>query len=417
MNAKDSLSSQEQEYVTLLLPVSAPSKQNTNAVHTESTSDKQEELCNNPAVSTSDKQAPTLDQQAIYVTLAKSMSNKRPNELGNSSVLTPSHDTIDIDTHIASTLDSQEEVSNNPAVSASDKQVPILGQHAICVTPTKYVSNERLNRPDNSSVLTPGHNASTSDSQEHGYTSGVCCSKQTRIVLFGTSGSGKSTIANMLVQHMLKKTNNVSNIGNDFKGVTTTCTIYESDKYQIVDTIGIGETEKFGRKSSENAVIEICKYLTSIGQPFDHICFVKKAGSFTVLDKVYWNIFSSLFKGCESNFVMIVTQADIDWVIANKEDVRHIIKLDVNMVAVDFPPISNKDNIEILYRSIRETNLLHLENFLSCIRSNDSFSVATPSYDYNIIHYSIKKTFSRFAKSVHSMKELLMKPFGIAQNL
>ncbi|RGB26075.1 hypothetical protein C1646_747036 [Rhizophagus diaphanus] len=101
--------------------------------------------------------------------------------------------------------------------------------------------------------------------------------------LFGRTGCGKSSIANMLVQGDIYRNNNKFTIGHGAEGETVRVRSYFTEKYQVFDMVGLGE-------------------------PSSHQKAVKpRKGRITEEDVKMFKLFKETFKGGEKNFIIIIT--------------------------------------------------------------------------------------------------------------
>ncbi|CAI2168851.1 3132_t:CDS:2, partial [Funneliformis geosporum] len=101
--------------------------------------------------------------------------------------------------------------------------------------------------------------------------------EKTSITLFGLTGHGKSSIANMLIK--------------------------------VYDTVGVGEPST-GTVPYKEAVKKIRNYFSKCETSLNYIAFVKKKGRFTEEDRKMFNLFKEIFEGSENNFIIIITHSD-----------------------------------------------------------------------------------------------------------
>ncbi|CAI2192374.1 11997_t:CDS:2, partial [Funneliformis geosporum] len=109
--------------------------------------------------------------------------------------------------------------------------------------------------------------------------------EKTSITLFGLTGHGKSSIANMLIK--------------------------------VYDTVGVGEPST-GTVPYKEAVKKIRNYFSKCETSLNYIAFVKKKGRFTEEDRKMFNLFKEIFEGSENNFIIIITHSGQKWVDENK---------------------------------------------------------------------------------------------------
>ncbi|CAI2169209.1 7234_t:CDS:2 [Funneliformis geosporum] len=108
-------------------------------------------------------------------------------------------------------------------------------------------------------------------------------SEQISMVLFGLTGQGKSSIANMMVQGDIRHKDNKFVVNDDAVGASATIQCNSNDKFIVHDTIGVGET-KSGSVPHKEAVKRIRNYFSLYKKPLNYIAFVKKKGRFTEED-------------------------------------------------------------------------------------------------------------------------------------
>ncbi|CAI2170818.1 8164_t:CDS:2 [Funneliformis geosporum] len=110
-------------------------------------------------------------------------------------------------------------------------------------------------------------------------------SEKIRIVLFGLTGQGKSSIANMLIQGDIYHEGNVFAINDGAVGASSKILSSMNDKFIVYDTIGVGETIS-GNVPHKKAVKEIRDYFAICQERLHYIAYVKKQGRFTEDDQM-----------------------------------------------------------------------------------------------------------------------------------
>ncbi|CAK9267569.1 unnamed protein product [Sphagnum jensenii] len=81
---------------------------------------------------------------------------------------------------------------------------------------------------------------------------------KTKILLFGRTGSGKSTIANMMIKGNLDSPL-LFETSSGVRGKTISFQKKENDKYMVVDTVGFGETPQVTSSTLNNVEIHLQK--------------------------------------------------------------------------------------------------------------------------------------------------------------
>ncbi|CAM6042195.1 unnamed protein product [Sphagnum compactum] len=128
---------------------------------------------------------------------------------------------------------------------------------------------------------------------------------KTKILLFGRTGSGKSTVANMLIKGNLDSPL-LFETSSGIRGKTISFQREENDEYMVVDTVGFGEVER------------------------------------DELDTHLWNFFKKAFEGVEQNFVLLFTHCKHSTLQENLEEVKARFEGCSKFIAVDFPPGSKQ---------------------------------------------------------------------------
>lgn len=188
------------------------------------------------------------------------------------------------------------------------------------------------------------------------------------IILIGQSGSGKSSIANMLIQRKIREKNlykiSDSAVGETKDYLCHSCPTY---KLKVYDTIGLGESST-GTVTHEEAVIRFYEFLLDMKVKFNYICIVKRRDRLTELDESIYHIATEIFKGDTSkNFILIITNAKTKWI--NDEN-ENLIKVYGNIpkIAVRFPDIDLDDEEqEETNIRIRNSSLNDLTEFLNSL--------------------------------------------------
>ncbi|CAG8444639.1 76_t:CDS:2 [Acaulospora morrowiae] len=190
------------------------------------------------------------------------------------------------------------------------------------------------------------------------------------IVLFGLSGHGKSSIANMLVYGNIPNDPknifpvNDSAIGEDIGDIGIQCALSEIGNYVVYDTAGLGETDS-SKYPHNDVVRKLRSYFSETQISLNYICYIKKQGRNQNEDIRAFEIFKEIFKGGERNFIIIITHSSQEWVNENKKALKKVFgNYDyIKFIGVDFPFDRNSDNESM--RIQRETSKNHLLSNLS----------------------------------------------------
>ncbi|CAM6019463.1 unnamed protein product [Sphagnum balticum] len=164
---------------------------------------------------------------------------------------------------------------------------------------------------------------------------------KTKILLFGRTGSGKSTIANMLINGNLDSPL-LFETSSGIRGKTISFQREENDEYMVVDTVGFGEVER-GTVSDVEARNRLYDFFTKINETgYNYFAFVRKWGKIDELDTHLWNFFKKAFEGVERNFILLFTQCKHSTLQENLEEVKARFEGCSKFIAVDFPPRSKQ---------------------------------------------------------------------------
>src|SRR5688572_30658801 len=181
------------------------------------------------------------------------------------------------------------------------------------------------------------------------------------LVLFGLTGQGKSSIANMLIQGDIYQEKNTFVINDSAVGASVQIECSINNEFEVYDTIGIGET-RFGSVPHKKAVKMIRDYFSRCNLPLNYIAYVKKKGRFTDEDREMFGVFKEIFKGGEKNFVIIITDSEPAWVNENSKTIKKNLG-DYPIISVDFPQRREHE-----FATKRAESLRRLKTELSSLR-------------------------------------------------
>ncbi|GBC27153.2 hypothetical protein GLOIN_2v1610363 [Rhizophagus irregularis DAOM 181602=DAOM 197198] len=170
--------------------------------------------------------------------------------------------------------------------------------------------------------------------------------EQQGILLFGRTGYGKSSIANMLIQ------------GD----------IYQNNNAFTISDVGLGEPLSH-LVSHKNAVNKIRDYFSKCKVTLNHIFYVQKKVKITDDDKKMFKLFKEIFEWAEKNIVIIITNSKPEWIEKNLETISEDLGK-YPIISVDFP-FTDEDEVDIIayiYRNKRAQSLQRLENKLLELR-------------------------------------------------
>ena len=190
-------------------------------------------------------------------------------------------------------------------------------------------------------------------------------SNVTSIVLFGRTGSGKSTMGNMLLFGHPNPEGQVGfPVGDGVRGVSLQVAVKGGRGWLVTDTIGLGEPE-LGAVSNELAAKRLCEFLEKLKQGYRYIVYVAKKERMQDSHVLTWELFKKIFEGGETNFVVVFTNTSQEWVDSNIGDIRKGYQGCDRFIGVDFPPVSDNEQREALNISDRKKSLEHFETKLA----------------------------------------------------
>ncbi|KAG6868663.1 hypothetical protein C0993_012468 [Termitomyces sp. T159_Od127] len=140
------------------------------------------------------------------------------------------------------------------------------------------------------------------------------------IVLFGESGSGKSSIVNMIGKC------DTAPVGSNAQGVTLSSTCYrvefEGSHFNVYDTAGLDEADE-GSVPKREAVVQLYRLLKSLETGVNLLIFCWRAPR--IKDNTYknWRLFHEIICDCHVPIVLAITgleqEDDMDhWWLRNK---------------------------------------------------------------------------------------------------
>jgi GTP-binding protein EngB required for normal cell division len=202
-------------------------------------------------------------------------------------------------------------------------------------------------------------------------------SKEKKVLLFGKTGEGKSTIGNMLVSGNLDAPK--FPMGDGMAGVTSTATEERGRGYHVVDTVGLGEETESERKDATELIHQ---YLKKTKGAYSHIIFVKHAGRFDELDHEIWRTFLEVFKGAEPAFMVVLTSCSDPekWYAANRGELHERYGSARRFAFVDFPPVHQNSRMEVINVDTRNDSLERLEKAINFAFTENFCQNFEPSY-------------------------------------
>lgn len=240
-----------------------------------------------------------------------------------------------------------------------------------------------------------------------------------KVILFGRTGSGKSTTAQMLTCGNLDPSDIIFKACSSARGVTSEIQRGEGRGWHVTDTPGFGEA-KSGTVSSKQANDKIKTFIGNINGTYSHYVYVVKKDRVDVYDERLWVFFKKVFVGAEANFSVVVTGCENP---LSTEDENHLRKTFAGcntITAVNFPPTSADDaELEEDHKAERADSLFLLEDAFArlgvteCGCYEGEFSKESLKYsksDHNsyfgdtagtLLHYLILRPWAKIGRSLH----------------
>lgn len=186
-----------------------------------------------------------------------------------------------------------------------------------------------------------------------------------KVLVFGRTGAGKSTIAQMLTLGHLDPSGSSFKASSSARGVTSEIWRGEGRGWHVTDTPGFGEA-KGGTVSTKEATDKIKKFVVEICGIYSHYLYVVKKDRINVYDERLWKFFTKVFADAEENFSVVVTGCAAKLLAEDIDYLKKTFEGCKNFIYVNFCPISTDDpELEEENEGDREESLLELEDGLA----------------------------------------------------
>ncbi|KAG9062148.1 hypothetical protein KI688_006480 [Linnemannia hyalina] len=128
-----------------------------------------------------------------------------------------------------------------------------------------------------------------------------------KIIVVGKTGSGKSTLCNMLVQGDLY-TKNIREVSDSAAGVSYDVQVVDGRHWTACDTVDLGELCGQGLGMVDPATQLLVRVLKEGEYGFHYIAFVVQKSRLSTQENVeLFKLFKETFDGTERNFVLVIT--------------------------------------------------------------------------------------------------------------
>ncbi|CAM6095794.1 unnamed protein product [Calypogeia fissa] len=206
--------------------------------------------------------------------------------------------------------------------------------------------------------------------------------KEKKVVLFGKTGSGKSSVANALVAGGIEPV--IFPFSDGARACTKEIQKESGRNWTVVDTVGLGEAEEEvdtsapRERSISKARHKLQEYLKSVRGGYSHIIYVMKAGRFETIDELIWFMFTKIFEGGEAAFVVLFTGADKHWLKQNFDSIPEDMKKH-KICVVDIPHVDEDEYEEYMNVEIRKNSIKKLESDLEGFFRDRNYEYALPN--------------------------------------
>nr|PNR60566.1 hypothetical protein PHYPA_003359 [Physcomitrium patens] len=133
-----------------------------------------------------------------------------------------------------------------------------------------------------------------------------------RVILFGRTGSGKSTVAHMLTKGSLDVASEEFEHGSDAKGVTRKVKRGQGRGWLVTDTPGFGESKIGGTVPTEEAIQKLKTFVSKIGGIHSYYIYVVQYGRLDYFDSILWNFFTRVLPNAIHNLCVVITYRNKD---------------------------------------------------------------------------------------------------------
>nr|PNR48138.1 hypothetical protein PHYPA_012611 [Physcomitrium patens] len=195
-----------------------------------------------------------------------------------------------------------------------------------------------------------------------------------RVMLFGRTGAGKSSVAHMLTKGSLDIPSEEFKHGASAKGVTVGVRRGQGRGWFVTDTPGFGEAR--GRTiPTDEAVEKLKTFVSKVGGIHSYYIYVLQHTRLDRYDESVWALFRRVFSHAKENFCIVVTgqknnfaQEDIDHLAKGFEGCKKFIYVNFESPSDDQ---DKSENLVALRKKKANKSLERLEEELANMRVTD----------------------------------------------
>jgi len=236
-----------------------------------------------------------------------------------------------------------------------------------------------------------------------------------RVILIGGTGTGKSTLLNMLFNDDFSKSSCITPamIGNTSMSVThqTQCHINTKSGYLIYDTVGLGDPDL----EDDQIVQQLRSFLRAVGIGIDLIIVVARYGRASKEARMNFELINEVFeKKWKENAILVLTHYEEEGTEA--ENLEKWMKSDpfITKSVEGFKKIILTNNsIGNLEQYTIESRKKCLENIQNCISSSKGSVFPIPLGFLEVLERIVMRYFSIYRRKVMALGSIAKRLAGL----